>query len=228
MNLSLDAMQPHLRMVSSLDPGDVPADVRSWLMRCAVVPMGGEDLHQKFVACYDGPQHNDPERTQRYLTALDRVRDLADTENALTVRTLCEVQALVLGELSPASLRSTDAFARGGAHRYPFRDDLHDLLDASLRRWCAPEVDPVVAACGLYFDMIFMHPFCDGNARAARLWHEWALRRGGRPTVRYEDILLLRKTPGDIEGFWRMVRISAALITDRVRKRCDRERPENA
>ncbi|MFO0607338.1 MAG: Fic family protein [Polyangiales bacterium] len=211
IDLARDAMSPHLALWTRVDVTDPPPEVRPWLAR-AVAAGSAVDLHRRFVARFDGPQHADGARAARYLAALDLVRAAADRGEALTVDALARVQGVVLGLPDDAPLRRTDAFARGGAHRYPMVPGFDALVRARFDAWEGATVDPVVTACGRYLDVIFLHPFEDGNARAARLALEWALRRAGRPTPRLEDLVALRKEPGDARSFWRMVRVCAGLV----------------
>ncbi|MFO0651259.1 MAG: Fic family protein [Polyangiales bacterium] len=217
-DLARDAMTPHLAMWTRVDVAAPPDDVAPWLARAAAAGASVEDHHRRYIDRYDGPQHADPARTARYRTALDDLRARADRGEALTLDALAHTQGLVLGLDGAAPLRVTDAFARGGAHRYPFTEDLAATLDARLACWRAPHLDAVVAACGLYLDVIFTHPFDDGNTRAANLCYERMFRAARRPTPRFEDLLVLRKDPGDARGFWRMVRLSAASIVGQTRR----------
>ena len=216
--VALDAMTPHLAMWARVDVTAPPDDVAAWLARAAAVRASDEDPHRRYIDRFDAPQHDDLARASRYLAALDDVRARADRGEALTLDALTRTQAIVLGLDGAAPLRVTDAFARGGAHRYPFVEDLAERLDARLACWRAPHRDAVVAACGLYLDVIFTHPFDDGNTRAASLCYERVCRAARRPTPRFEDLVRLRKDPGDARGFWRMVRLSAASIVGQTRR----------
>lgn len=207
----IDAMSAHLAMWSAVDPESPPDEVSAWLAR-ACVRATTSDLHRRFVERVDGPAHGDPLRASRYLEALDRLRSHVDRGGALTLDSLSEVQGAALGLDHPAPLRSTDAFARGGAHRYPFVDGFEAMVRARFDEWNSSRAHPVAAACGRYLDVIFTHPFCDGNARAARLCLDVTLHTAGLATPRLEDLVLLRKTPGDVACYWRMVRLCAGLI----------------
>jgi len=207
-----DASALHLALWRRVDVTAPPPGVAAWLARAVPAPPPADDPHVRFVERLDGPQHHDTARAARYLDALAAVRARADRGEAATLAALALVQGVVLGLGGPAPLRTTDAFARGGDHRYPIVAGFEALVSERLAAWDAPGIHPVVAACGRYLDVIFLHPFCDGNARAARLLLEWTLRRAGLPTPRIDDLVLLRKVPGDERSFWRMVRVCAALV----------------
>jgi hypothetical protein len=71
---------------------------------------------------------------------------------------------------------------------------------------------PIAKAVRLYMDLAFFHPFADGNARAARLGLEWALRAARRPTPALAPLVALPKAPGDAAGYERCVCVVASGI----------------
>ncbi len=206
---AVDAMSPHLAMWREVDPESPPDAVRAWLDR-ATVGVTTCDLHRRFVERIDGPAHGDSARVARYFAALDQVRAHVDGGGALTLDAISEAQGVALGFDHPAPLRTTDAFARGGAHRYPHVDGFDALVRSRFEAWASSRAHPVSVACGRYLDVIFTHPFCDGNARSARLCLDATLRAAGLATPRLEDLVLLRKTSGGVAFYWRMVRLCAA------------------
>jgi len=215
---AVDALPLHMTLWQRVDPRSPPADIARLLADASAAPFSDRDTHTDFVRRLDGPQHGDEARAARYLEALARVRRLADEGRSLTWEVAAAIQGVVLGLDGPAEVRSGEAFARGGEHRYACLPDLQERFAARLALWDAADVDPVVAACGVYLDIIFLHPFVDGNARAARLAYELLLRRARRPVPRLEDLLRLRKRPGDADDFWRLVRLSAASIAGLARR----------
>lgn len=221
--LELDATTPHLALRYTLSLREPPEPVRLWLTRAAALDARpAHDPHRSFLAHLDGPQHADPERAAAYLSALTLLRAHADGAEPLTLELLQRAQGIVLGLPGLAPLRATHAYARGGAHRYPARPDLEALLRGRLAAWLAEALDPYVLAAGLYLDAAFVHPFEDGNARLARLCFDWALWRGARALPRFEDLLRVPKSPGDAEGFWRLVRVGAASAAGLARARSHR------
>jgi len=211
-----DALSPHLALRATLDLHTPPAAVLRALDALDALDHAvdrGPAVHARFAEAIDGPAHSDPARTARYLDALAYTLRLPRLDRDA----LATMQTLVLGR--PAPLRRTDAFAREGAHRYPWRDDLPARLDEALRGASDDAVHPVVRACLVYLDVIFLHPFEDGNARAARLAMHHTLHRGGYGAPRFDDVLFVRKTPGDAESFWRLVRITAGSIASVARSR---------
>lgn len=209
----VDALAPHLALRARIDLRTPPPAVAIVLdgVHANLDPVA--DAHVRFAREVDGPAHPEPGRTDRYLDALARVLALPGLDrDALT-----DLQSTVLGR--PALLRTGDAFARQGAHRYPWGPDLGALLDDALRRIHDPAVHPVVRASMAYLDVIFLHPFDDGNARLARLVMHHTLHRAGLYPPRFEGVLLVQKHPGDDESFWRLVRVVGGSSASVARSR---------
>ena len=70
----------------------------------------------------------------------------------------------------------------------------------------------VAKAARLYLDILYVHPFDDGNARAARLWLEFVLRRDGVPTPELGGLIKWPKGPPSAERYVRFQELIAAAI----------------
>lgn len=49
-----------------------------------------------------------------------------------------------------------------------------------LFNWMQDEKDnthPLILSCIFHYEFVFIHPFCDGNGRIARLWHTTLLSK---------------------------------------------------
>jgi len=66
---------------------------------------------------------------------------------------------------------------KGGRERYPIVPDLRERLASALRDAEDPQTSRIVRAVRLYLDICYLHPFADGNARAARLALDHLLTR---------------------------------------------------
>ncbi|MCA8925612.1 MAG: Fic family protein, partial [Planctomycetes bacterium] len=108
--------------------------------------------------------------------------------------------------------RRGPAFARGGAVTYAWFPDAEAMLRRKLEADAEDGLHPVLQAVRAYLDLIFFHPFPDGNARAARLWLEYFLRRAGLPSPPIADLLRLRKLPGDERRAWAFATLTAKGI----------------
>lgn len=59
-------------------------------------------------------------------------------------------------------------------HRPEEPKNIGEKMDG-LFRFCGETLDEVVKACIVHFYFVYVHPFCDGNGRMARLWMSWIL-----------------------------------------------------
>ncbi|QSQ25017.1 Fic family protein [Pyxidicoccus parkwayensis] len=204
---------PHLRATLAVDWA-CPY-LRADLDAASARPFEETRAQEDYLARYDCPAHDgDAAREARFLSALARVRELADAREPLTWAGLTEVQAEVLG--MPVGFRTSEAFARGGAHRYLYAPELEEMFVRKVEADARDGCHPVAQAVRLYLDLAFFHPFPDGNARAARLWFEYCLRRARLPTPPLAPWVLLPKPPGDVERYGRFVRLVARSISGRA------------
>ncbi|MEZ4319237.1 MAG: Fic family protein [Myxococcota bacterium] len=104
---------------------------------------------------------------------------------------MCEVQQALCGH---GGFRTGPAHCRG--RRYGWREGLEDRFARKIAR-DAQVGSPVVRAIRLYLDVIHVHPFADGNARAAVLWASWVLAGAGWPVPDMGAIVRVPKPPGD-------------------------------
>lgn len=202
-----ESLLPHLLSTLSIDWRRPPEDVRRLLMELDALPWRETDDQERYLERLDGPVHGDPARDARYRAALAEVRSLASRSAALDLDVMLRVQSIVLGR--PVSVRSTTAFARGGREAYATFDGMEAMLRRKVAADAVDGCHPLVCACRLYLDVIFFHPFEDGNARAARLWFEFILRRARVLGPPIEDVVLLDKPAGDADAAWRLVRLTA-------------------
>jgi hypothetical protein len=208
---SNEKLLPHLRASLALD-WSFP-HLRSELDAASARPFEATEAQERYLEEVDAPAHEDPAREARFRSALARVRALADAREPLTCARLCELQAEVLGQ--PVGFRRGDAFAHGGTHRYLFFPELESLFTRKVETDARDGCHPVVQAVRLYLDLAFFHPFPDGNARAARLWLEFLLRRARLPTPPLAPLVLLPKHPGDVVRYEQFVRLTARGISGR-------------
>jgi len=201
--LAREALAPHLLATLSLSWDSPPSlPTVAWRETAAL-----EAYQQRF----DGPAHgDDPLRAQRFAAALARVRALADGEQALTFGDLVAIQGDVLGE--PATVRTAPALAKEGAETYAWFPAFESLVRAKLDADLADGCPPLAKAARLYLDLIYLHPFEDGNARAARLALELVLRRAGLPTPALAPLVRFPKPAGDASAYRRFLEALAAGV----------------
>ncbi|MGE6762163.1 Fic family protein [Corallococcus interemptor] len=205
-----EQLTPHREATRALDWA-LPA-LRLDLEAAARQPFRETGAQEDFLHRHDAPAHEDQgaERTERFERALARVRHLADAGEPLTFVRMVEVHTALLG--APTGFRTGDAFARGGAHRYAHAPGLEAAFREKVEADARENRHPVAHATQLYLDLCFFHPFPDGNARAARLWLEYMLRRGRLPTPPLAPVVLWPKRPGDAVNYARLARLLARGI----------------
>jgi hypothetical protein len=129
----------------------------------------------------------------------------ASTSLTLCFSELASWQRLVLGALAP--FRDVDAFAKGGRER---------MGPSNVAELDAFFADAVMAgddaplwwrASRLYADVLFVHPFADGNARCARLALVWLLRREDVAVVGLDPVWRMPWSPHTVGALARTMRV---------------------
>lgn len=100
--------------------------------------------------------------------SLDLVTKLSRRNRVYNYSILQSVQHLVVGSAN-SKFRSTSAFCNHRHERYAYFTDLPALFKTKVIKDSVDSSHPLVKAARLYLDIIFIHPFIDGNARAAIL-----------------------------------------------------------
>jgi hypothetical protein len=156
-----------------------------------------DDGHLRYVRNVE--RSRDPLRADRMAEAIALARRSAQRGAPLDVAMLCRWQATVLGEPSVA-VRTTDAYAKRGRERYGTPPDLESKLESYLAEACRDDAPAAVRAARVYLDVLFLHPFRDGNARAARLALDHVLTREALALHVAEPILVVARTALDGHG----------------------------
>ncbi|MGA5198425.1 Fic family protein [Streptomyces exfoliatus] len=120
----------------------------------------------------------DAEGTARVLAALDLALADATRGDGLTFALLANWQQTVVGD-GVAAFRTLPAFAKGGRERYGIAPDTRALFEQCLSESTQPDLPLPARAARTYLDVLFFHPFDDGNARAAMLALAYVLAREG-------------------------------------------------
>jgi hypothetical protein len=158
-----------------------------------------EDAHEIFLAQSDFPVHADEQRAAGYLRALAAMRALAGQQQPLTWAHMVNVQQMVLG--SSVTFRQTTAYAKGGREKYIHFAGLAEMFSHKVAQDFGEGCHPLVKAARLYLDLIFVHPFADGNARAARLWFEFGLNFYAAPLPDFADLVRFKKIAGSPKNY---------------------------
>ncbi|MEU0560256.1 Fic family protein [Dactylosporangium sp. NPDC006015] len=152
----------------------------------------------------------------RALVALQLVRADAAEGGPLTFARLETWQREVLA-VATAPFRTTSAWARAGRERYAYHDELPAAFDACLAEATDPAVPLPSRAARVYLDVLFFHPFADGNGRSAALALYFVLAREGVVLDRAAPLLMTRWPASDPRGAEGLAGFVAALV-ERTRR----------
>ncbi|RSM58128.1 cell filamentation protein Fic [Actinoplanes sp. ATCC 53533] len=133
------------------------------------------------------------------LATLDLVRAAVAEGGPLTFARLARWQRTVLTVLE-APFRTGEARAKGGRERYSWRPGLPEEFEQCLAEATDDEVPLASRAARLYLDVLFFHPFDDGNARSATLAVYYLLARDGVVLDRAAPLLMTIRRADDAAG----------------------------
>lgn len=194
----------HLRATLGMDWAAPPPEVAALLPSSSSSTAHDRvDRHLAYCRRFDWPQHaGDPDRNARYAATIPMVRTSAATAMALDWSLLCRFQALLLGTASE-SYRRGPAYALNGQQKYGMFSGQDRLVAAKIESDAADGAHPLLKAVRLWLDMIYVHPFRDGNGRAARLAVDFLCTRH---CIALPDLAILAATKpeaGDGQDYWR-------------------------
>ncbi|MFI6350617.1 Fic family protein [Streptomyces sp. NPDC050560] len=153
----------------------------------------------------------DPAGAERALAALDRARADAARGRELRFSLMAEWQRLVL-DRHETGFRRLPAFAKRGRERYGLTPQTPALFDRCLAESAAPGLPLPARVARAHLDVLFFHPFDDGNARAALLATAYLLARAGAPLGRAHALRTTRWAD-DPEGAAGLSHLLALLLT---------------
>ena len=150
-----------------------------------------KDAHKELIEEYDFKRSS--ERAERLLEVLELSRGLAKAKEPLSWEILSEWQGKILGYKT--DFRTTEAFAKNGKEKYKitqyteleFKKLIKDVNDET--------IDPILRAATVYQDIIFYHPFEDGNSRLARMALEYVLFKAKLAVILPEPLFMLPRYP---------------------------------
>ncbi len=124
---------------------------------------------------------------------------------ALTWRDIVEVQTAMLGR--EACFRRGDARTVARSERYALLSDLESMFVRKVEADAEDSAHDALKGIRLYLDLLFVHPFEDGNARAALLWLVYFYWRSGRRLPQLARLHRFEFNPGDRASYWMFVRL---------------------
>ncbi|XEC33122.1 Fic family protein [Streptomyces fradiae] len=153
----------------------------------------------------------DSEGTARVLTALGVTFADAEQDRPLTFALMSKWQRTVLGH-DVVGFRTMPAFAKGGRERYGLAPNMEALFEQCLSESSQSDLPLPSRAARTYLDILFFHPFENGNARAAMLALAFVLAREG---VLLDQVHPLQTTrwADDAEGAADLAVLLGMLIT---------------
>lgn len=126
--------------------------------------------------------------------------------NVLTWRDVVDVQSVMLGR--KARFRRADARTAARPERYAILDGLEALVMRKVETDARDSAHDALKGIRLYLDFAFVHPFEDGNARAALLWLAYFYWRSGYGLPRLAGLQRFDFTPGDQACYWAFARLA--------------------
>ncbi len=168
----------------------------------------------------------DAEGTKQILTALDLALADAAQGRRLSFDLMENWQRTVLHQPS-ALFRTEPAFAKGGLDRYGLPPSTPSLLESCLSESSQPELPLPSRAARTYLDVLFFHPFEDGNARAAMLALAFVLACEGAPLDQVPPLQATRWAD-DADGAVDLAVLLGVLVTAAERRLSNgsKSRPE--
>lgn len=186
----------------------------SWRGACPVSGAPARDGFRYFFMTTHGGR--DSEGTARVLIALDLAFADAEQGGPLTFALMAKWQRTVLGH-DLVGFRTMPAFAKGGRERYGLAPDTQALFERSLSESAQPDLPLPSRAARTYLDILFFHPFEDGNARSAMLALAFVLAREGAVLNQVHPLQTIRWAD-DAEGAADLAVLLGILITAAERR----------
>lgn len=183
----------HLETTLSLDWNDPPREISLTLERLperAISLVDARGTSQVLARC--------KRPTLRLVKALSAQQEPYDFEM------MCALQASVLGEA--CAFRTLSANVRSRNERHAYFEKLPGMFAKKLARDAQDAIHFLLKAARLYLDVIFVHPFRDGNARAAMLSMAFYCWRNGYALPDFRKVFGFRFRPGSRLNYWAFVR----------------------
>ncbi|MEP9364009.1 Fic family protein [Nocardioides sp. CN2-186] len=149
-------------------------------------------------------------------SALERVVELARSDEPLDIPRLNEIHSLILGNSAGSGLFRNEPIRISGAdHRPPktWKEVMAAMEDWERWSMSNPSVPPVLRATVLHTWLTHIHPYLDGNGRTARAIMNLELIRSGYPAlivrrkdrVRYYEGLAESDAGGDLSSIAELI-----------------------
>lgn len=173
---SLEALRVELTYHSNAIEGNTLTLRETQLILEGRTPDAGKPLRE----IYEARNHD------RALRQIEQWAAQRPAHALLTERDILEVHALVLADIDSSHagrFRRDRVLIKGTRYIPPSSAKLDALLPATLSLATTPSTHPVLRAAEFHYNLVAIHPFQDGNGRAARLLMNYLLLRCGYPSA---------------------------------------------
>ncbi len=179
--LSVDQPQPLLRKRNR---------VRSVQASAAIE--GNALTVDQVTAVLDGRRVLAPAKDLREIVNVNAAYERLEKWAPSSRKSLLAAHAVLMDELVPDAGRfrtSGVGVFRGErlAHLAPPAHLVSHQVDELLRWLRRAEVPPLIAGCVVHYELLFIHPFLDGNGRLARLWQQ-VVHREHSPLLQFVPV----------------------------------------
>lgn len=171
---SVEALRVELTYHSNAIEGSTLTLRETQLVIEGHAPTSGKTLRE----IYEARNHD------RALRVIEQWAEERPTGAPLTERDLLDVHAHVLADIDPRSagrFRTDRVLIKGTRFIPPGSDMFQDLVPILLELANRSGKHPAVLAAEFHYNFVAIHPFGDGNGRAARLLMNYHLLRHGCP-----------------------------------------------
>lgn len=171
--------------------------------------VGARDGLLAFAAA--SARHRGHDRAARLMAALALVGNDAREGVEPSFERLAVWQAAVLGR-GPVTFRAGPGRAKEGRERYGLDPGTQSRFRACLMQSADPSVPLPARVARVYLDVLFFHPFDDGNGRAAMLMLYFLLLRDGVVVDQAAPMLVVSRRADDRAGALALVRLVEVVI----------------
>lgn len=139
--------------------------------------------------------------------ATNAVARLASQQTPISFEDMCRVQGHVVG-MRNAKFRRASGYARQRNERYAYFGSLEQMFRKKVSVDNQDSCHPLMKAVRLYLDLIFVHPFPNGNARAALLWFTFYCMRYRYCVPDFRKFFDFGFSPGSRTCYWQFCSIA--------------------
>lgn len=196
-----DVLVPHLSATLTMEWQTPPSSIVNLLRETTETKKMSVGLAQTVARCGE--------------CSFQEIEHLARSGNKLTFDRMCEVQKHIVSN-EQAKFRQCTAYTSIRRERYAYFSSLENIFRTKVSVDDGDNCHPLIKAVRLYLDIIFFHPFGDGNARAAMLWFAFYALRYRFNVPDFRKLHGFGFVPGNKACYWMF---SAVVIQEVVH--CD-------